>query len=68
MNGKQLAVILAIIGAASVLLNYQNASPVSEFESWKATHGVNFASQFENAYREKIFLSNLAKINAHNNN
>ena len=44
MNGKQLAVILAIIGAASVLLNYQAASPISEFESWKATHGIHYAS------------------------
>jgi len=44
MNGKQLAVILAIVGAASVLLNYHAASPISEFESWKATHGISYAS------------------------
>lgn len=68
MNGKQLAVLLAIIGAAAVLLNNQTASPVSEFESWKSTHGVKFSSEFENAYRERIFLENLAKINAHNSN
>lgn len=68
MNGKQLAVILAIIGAAAVLFGTQTSSKVSEFESWKAQHGVSYASQFENAYRERIFLENLAKIEAHNSN
>ena len=62
MNGKQIAVILALIGAAAVLLGQQQTSKVSEFESWKAKHGVNYASQFENAYRERVFLENLAKI------
>jgi len=66
MNGKQIAVILALIGAAAVLLGQQQTSKVSEFESWKAKHGVNYASQFENAYRERVFLENLAKIEAHN--
>jgi C1A family cysteine protease len=68
MNGKQLAVLLAVIGAAAVLLNVQNASPVSEFEAWKSKHAVKYASEFENAYRERIFLENFAKINAHNSN
>ncbi len=68
MNGKQLAVILAIIGAAAVLLGQQTTNKVSEFESWKAKHGVSYASEFENAYRERIFLENLAKINTHNSN
>jgi hypothetical protein len=67
MNGKQLAVLLAIIGAAAVLFN-QQTSKVSEFEAWKSKFGVTFASEFENVYREKIFLENLAKINAHNSN
>ena len=66
MNGKQIAVILAIIGAAAVLLGQQQTSKVSDFESWKARHSVNYASQFENAYRERVFLENLAKIEAHN--
>jgi C1A family cysteine protease len=68
MNGKQLAVILAIIGAAAVLLNHQSTSKPSEFEAWKAKHGISFASEFENTYRERIFLENLAKIATHNNN
>lgn len=66
MNGKQLAVLLAFVGAAVMLLNHQNTTPVSEFESWKSTYGISFDSHFENAYRERIFLENLAKINAHN--
>ena len=68
MNGKQLAVIIAIIGAAAVLLNNQSTPAVSEFESWKAHHGITFSSEIENAFREKIFLENLAKINQHNSN
>ena len=68
MNGKQLAILLAVIGAAAVLLNVQQTSTVSEFESWKGTHTIKYASEFENKYREKIFLENLAKVNTHNSN
>ena len=68
MNGKQLAVLLAVIGAAAVLLNVHSTSTVSEFESWKGKHGIKYASEFENAYRERIFIENLAKIHAHNSN
>jgi C1A family cysteine protease len=66
MNGKQIAVLIALIGAAAVLLGHQQASQVSSFESWKARHGISFSNQFENAYREKVFLANLAEIEAHN--
>ena len=66
MNGKQIAVILALIGAAAVLLGHQQPSKATDFESWKAKHGIHYASQFENAYRERIFLENLANIEAHN--
>jgi len=66
MNGKQLAVIIAFIGAAALLLSQNQGTKVSQFEAWKAEHGMNFASQFENAYRERIFLETVAKIEAHN--
>ena len=66
MNGKQLAVLIAFIGAAALLLSQQQGSKVSHFEAWKARHGVEYASQFENAYRERVFLENFAKIQAHN--
>lgn len=66
MNGKQLAVLVAFIGAAALLLSQQSGSKVSHFESWKAAHGIEYASQFENAYRERVFLQNLAKVEAHN--
>ena len=68
MNGKQLAVILAFIGAAAVLLGHHSAAKPSEFESWKAKHSINFPNEFENAYREKVFLKNLAEIEIHNAN
>jgi C1A family cysteine protease len=66
MSGRQIAVLIALIGAAAVLLGHQQASQVSSFESWKARHGISFSNQFENAYREKVFLANLAEIEAHN--
>jgi C1A family cysteine protease len=47
-------------------MGYQSTSTISEFESWKAKFGVTFSSEFENTYRERIFLENLAKINTHN--
>ena len=53
---------------SSVLLNVQQTSTVSEFESWKGRHSIKYASEFENAYRERIFLENLAKMNLHNSN
>jgi C1A family cysteine protease len=68
MNGKQLAVLLAILGAAAVLFNQQTSNKVTEFEAWKAKFGITFESEIESAYREKIFLENLAKMNAHNSN
>ena len=69
MNSKTLAVLLAVMGALSVL--YTQTKPESnltEFQSWKAKFNMKFDSMFEEAYREKIFLANLAKINAHNLN
>jgi len=66
MNGKQLAVLIAFIGAAALLLSQNQGSKVSPFDSWKSQHGVVYASQFENTYRERVFLANLAKVEAHN--
>lgn len=59
---------MAILGAAAVLFNQQTANKVSEFQTFKQKFGIEFASEFENIYREKIFLENLAKINTHNSN
>ena len=66
MNGKQLAVLVAFIGAAALILSQNQGSKVTSFESWKAQHGIVYTSQFENTYRERVFLENLAKIEAHN--
>ena len=67
MNSKYVAVIIAILGAVSVLYTQSAAKPeVTAFESWKIEHGVTYASMFESAYRERIFLENLAKVELHN--
>lgn len=69
MESKHIALLLAVITAASVLFTQTERNPIaSEFEAWKAKHGVAFESAFENAYREKIFLENKMKMELHNAN
>jgi hypothetical protein len=67
MESKYLAVLLAILGAVSVLYTQYDAKPeLTSFENWMNQYNVKYDSMFERAYREKIFLENLAKIEAHN--
>jgi len=67
MNAKTIAILLALAGALSVFLTTaQPESNVSEFASWKSEFNMKFNSEVEEAYRERVFLQNLAKINAHN--
>ena len=69
MNGKQIAILLAIVSAAAVLFTQvQPQSETMDFQSWKSAYGVKYESMFEESYREKIFLQNVAKITLHNNN
>lgn len=69
MDAKTLAIVLALVGAVSVIFNQTQAqTEVSEFEAWKSKHSISFESAFENAYRERVFLENLAKIKLHNMN
>jgi hypothetical protein len=63
---KSLIALLAIAGLVSVLLFNAPVEQKSDFESFKKTYGISFESEFENKYRETVYLSNLAKINAHN--
>lgn len=72
METKTLAVLLTLLSALSVL--YTQVQPestenkLSDFAMWKKKFGLTFKSEFEQLYREKIFLENLAKINSHNAN
>lgn len=69
MNSKTIALLLAVLGAVSVMYNQtQTESTLSEFQSWKLKHNIKFDSMFEESYRERIFLENLAKIQLHNAN
>ena len=69
MNAKTLALLLAIMGAVSVFYNQtQTESVLTEFQSWKAKFSMKFETMFEESYRERIFLENLAQIKAHNSN
>lgn len=67
MNAKTIAVLLALAGAVSVMLTQVHPEAnKSEFAAWKAKYNIHFTSEVEEAYREKVFLENLAKVNAHN--
>ena len=69
MNTKLIAVLLAVLGSVSVIYNQtQTNSDLSEFESWKQKFGIKYESEFEDLYRERIFLENLATIELHNKN
>lgn len=69
MDSKTIAVLLAIMGALSVLYNQtQTETTLTAFQSWKSKYNMKYESMFEESYRERIFLENLAKINAHNAN
>lgn len=50
METKLVAVILAILGAASVLYT-QTKPEFSAFEKWQVEHNVKYDSMFEKAYR-----------------
>ena len=66
MDSKLVAILIALLGAASVMFTQYQAPEATSFESWMTTHNVKFDSMFERAYRERIFLENLAKIQLHN--
>lgn len=67
MDSKHIALLLAVITAASVIFTQVDRnSAVSEFEAWKAHHSIKYSSSFENAYREKVFLENKLKAELHN--
>lgn len=69
MDSKHLALVLAVISVASVIFTQVGMKPeLSEFEAWQVEHNMKFESVFEKAYRERVFLENLAKINTHNAN
>lgn len=69
MDSKTIAILLAIMGALSVLYNQtETESTLTAFQSWKGKFNMKFESKFEEAYRERVFLENLEKINTHNIN
>jgi cathepsin L len=68
-NLKYGLVLLALV-LASTYLSFNDFSkvPSSVFEQWKIRFNIKYDSEFENAYREKIFLEKKAAIELHNSN
>jgi C1A family cysteine protease len=62
----KIAALLAIVGLISTLFGVQEKTQTMNFEEFKSVHGLKFTSKFEEAYRERIFNENIAKISAHN--
>jgi C1A family cysteine protease len=68
MAKTEVGILLAIIAVAALLFN-QHAAPVqNDFQVWKQDFGIKYESMFEEAYRERVFLENLAQIKLHNSN
>ncbi len=64
---KTAAILLAIASIVGLLLtNVERDHKEMTFEQFKAEYGLKFDSMFEESYRERVFLENVAKINAHN--
>ena len=53
---------------AAVLFTQHGAPAQNEFQVWKQKFGMKYESMFEEAYRERVFLENLAEIKTHNSN
>ena len=63
MNGKALAAILTVVGIITAIIGGGQTQPeLSQFQTWKSKFNMKFDSLFEESYREKIFLENIAKI------
>lgn len=61
MQSKYLALLLSILGVISVIYTQYYAKPeLTSFDNWMNQYNVKYNSVFERAYRERIFLENLA--------
>jgi C1A family cysteine protease len=68
MAKTEVGILLAIIAVAALLFNQHAAPAQNDFQLWKQEFGMKYDSMFEEAYRERVFLENLAKIRLHNSN
>lgn len=59
---------MALVGLVAVMLTHNAGASKNDFELWKQKFGVSYQSMFEEAYRERVFLENLAEIKLHNSN
>lgn len=69
-NNLPYGLVLLALVLASTYLSFNNFTKDSlpEFEQWKSKFNIKYDSEFENAYREKIFLEKKAAIELHNSN
>jgi hypothetical protein len=69
-NNLPYGLVLLALVLASTYLSFNNFTkdPLPEFEQWKSKFSIKYDSEFENAYREKIFLEKKTAIELHNSN
>lgn len=65
MELKTLALLATVLLAANMTLNNEK---YDSFEAFKANHGKSYSTNEEHVYRQAIFKTNEAQINAHNSN
>ena len=53
-------------GAILAFLATVSSTPSAEFWNWAHAHGRNYSSMFEVEYRQKVWETNYAKVEAHN--
>mgnify|MGYP003686178153 CR=1 FL=1 len=68
MAKTEVGILLAVLALAAVFLNHSAAPAKNDFQLWKEKFNVKYESMFEEAYRERVFLENLAEIRLHNSN
>jgi len=47
MDTKLVALLIALLGAASVFFHAQQPAEMTEFQSWKSKYNIKFESMFE---------------------
>lgn len=64
LSKVSLAFVVALLGLALFSLDKTPAD--MSFDEYMSAYGLKYDSKVERTYRERVFLQNLAKINAHN--
>lgn len=62
--------LIIALAAISVIIFQQNShkTELSEYQQWKQKFNINYGSEFEDLYRQTLFLKKKELIDLHNKN